>query len=687
MRSSENDQFASHSQDRILSGDTVPSPSAVSYVLRIPVFLVLLAGVAASLVPLVAKLSLGGGSSFYVGLDLAGAIFTLMTGLGLAGCCCRRDDWSYLVVGWAFFLGGVIDLTLAILAMPHSFQPDWEVSTFPVTVLEHLALSLLVLAGCVLTANRSSASRSKRELFRVCIVVGVLAIGLFGAGLVSWPPMVDPQSPLPRPICLIPAAVLLVLSVVFFGRERRGDTMAWWLAVSMILAALGQTIVAMGVSSEDPFFQVGHYYALAARILPLIGVAMCQVGTVLERFRQELAAEPVWPVIRNNHASGDPAGQRRGGAFAAEESEGSKATALVATLATDDFWTSHRHREEPRRFASPAASILGQDASERSDAASDEEAESLVAMDESHEELPPTIHKILLVEDSTINQRLACALLATHGHQVTVANNGCEALEAVKAQEFDLALMDIQMPQMDGIQTTLLIRARETVTGGHLPIIAMTAHSLKADRKRCLDAGMDGYVAKPIRTQELLDALKTVTSARQEPSPPAEAKPEATPVPERSEPVVSGAFALASASAAAMQAATAPAAETSQEIAGEAAQWPALLEAVQGDPDLFYAVVEAAAKEIPRLLLDVDRAVTDRNGEALRLAAHTLMGSLRYFEAGECIENAHRLETMAFEGDPASLKALCDSLHHSMPRVVSALRQFVAQRKRPSAAT
>jgi len=111
--------------------------------------------------------------------------------------------------------------------------------------------------------------------------------------------------------------------------------------------------------------------------------------------------------------------------------------------------------------------------------------------------------RILLAEDSYTNQRLAVALLTKWGHHVTVAANGREAVDAVQNNDFDLVLMDVQMPEMDGYQATAVIREFEARSGGHVPIVAMTAHAMIGDRDECLAAGMDGYVPKPIRRQEL----------------------------------------------------------------------------------------------------------------------------------------------------------------------------------------
>jgi CheY-like chemotaxis protein len=114
---------------------------------------------------------------------------------------------------------------------------------------------------------------------------------------------------------------------------------------------------------------------------------------------------------------------------------------------------------------------------------------------------------ILLAEDSLVNQKLAIALLERQGHTITVVGNGREALAVVQAQKFDLVLMDVQMPELDGLQAAAAIRRHERSHGGHVPIIAMTAHALRGDRERCIEAGMDDYVSKPIRVEELVRAL------------------------------------------------------------------------------------------------------------------------------------------------------------------------------------
>jgi two-component system sensor histidine kinase/response regulator len=121
---------------------------------------------------------------------------------------------------------------------------------------------------------------------------------------------------------------------------------------------------------------------------------------------------------------------------------------------------------------------------------------------------------VLLAEDNPVNQRLAVRLLEKRGHHVVVAGNGAEALAAMEKQDFDLVFMDVQMPEMDGLEATAVIRGKEKITGKHQPIIALTAHAMKGDREKCIAGGMDGYLTKPIRPQELDDVLEDYIGRR-----------------------------------------------------------------------------------------------------------------------------------------------------------------------------
>jgi len=129
---------------------------------------------------------------------------------------------------------------------------------------------------------------------------------------------------------------------------------------------------------------------------------------------------------------------------------------------------------------------------------------------------PQSRLRVLLAEDNMVNQRLALRLLQKSGHDVALAGNGLEALAALESGDFDVALMDVQMPEMDGFEATAAIRERERIVGKHLPIIAMTAHAMSGDRQRCLDAGMDGYLSKPIHAAELFQTMTQLSAVKSE---------------------------------------------------------------------------------------------------------------------------------------------------------------------------
>jgi len=126
--------------------------------------------------------------------------------------------------------------------------------------------------------------------------------------------------------------------------------------------------------------------------------------------------------------------------------------------------------------------------------------------------------QILLVEDNAVNQLVALRLLEKNGHTVTVASNGRKALAALEEQPYDLILMDVQMAEMNGWEATQAIREKEKTTGQHIPIVAMTAHAMKGDEERCLAVGMDAYLTKPIRGQELLAVLDEIGRNKVDPS-------------------------------------------------------------------------------------------------------------------------------------------------------------------------
>ena len=251
--------------------------------------------------------------------------------------------------------------------------------------------------------------------------------------------------------------------------------------------------------------------------------------------------------------------------------------------------------------------------------------------------------KILLAEDSLVNQRLAVGLLERHGHEIIVANNGQEAINALDKQSFDLVLMDVQMPELDGLEATRRIRTQEQKTGnGRVPIIAMTAHALKGDRERCLEAGMDEYVSKPIRERQLLAAIRAV---------------------------LGGSECRAAGSTLAGDPAV-PNAEGETDII----DWNAALETCGGDHALLRDIVEAFLEEQPRRVAEIRRGIDEQDFELLNRAAHTVKGSMRYFGAQRVYERAMALEQLGasrtVEGADLQVRFLEQELEKLMPHLV-----------------
>ncbi len=250
--------------------------------------------------------------------------------------------------------------------------------------------------------------------------------------------------------------------------------------------------------------------------------------------------------------------------------------------------------------------------------------------------------RILLAEDSLVNQKVALALLKKWGHQVTIANNGNEALEKLGLEEFDLVLMDVQMPEMDGLTATGLIREKEIEgkDGQHLPIFAMTAHALKGDRERCLEAGMDGYLSKPIRPQDLASAIKSLFPTESKKAEPEPLDP--------------------------------PASDSSLSFDYETAvSW------FDGDPEMFRQFAAAFLDEAPKLMARLEKSVVDADAKGLHLSAHTIKGMCRYLRADEAGELASRLEWMGQNGmfndageTTQSLKSELADLTHCVAKIL-----------------
>ena len=224
---------------------------------------------------------------------------------------------------------------------------------------------------------------------------------------------------------------------------------------------------------------------------------------------------------------------------------------------------------------------------------------------------------ILLAEDNPVNQMVALRLLEKQKHRVQVVGNGHESLRAMEKtgyQGFDLILMDVQMPEMDGLAATAAIRQKEKDlgTGLHIPIVAMTAYAMKGDKERCLAAGMDAYLSKPINTQQLLDIIELLTGSRGETplqAPPGEAM--------------------------------------NKEILDK----KAILAAFEGDDELIKEVLGLFLQECPRQMSAIREAVDSHDAERIFRAAHSLKGSLSNFAAAGAFQSAQYLERLGREGE------------------------------------
>lgn len=217
--------------------------------------------------------------------------------------------------------------------------------------------------------------------------------------------------------------------------------------------------------------------------------------------------------------------------------------------------------------------------------------------------------RVLVAEDNEVNQLVAKRIFEKLGHRVTVVENGQEAVSALEKGKFDLVAMDVQMPVMDGLDATQAIRKAEEKTGKHTPIVAMTAHAMKGDRERCLLAGMDGYVAKPIRSSEL-------------------------------ETVIAGVLGTVR-----------PAAAVGNNRSASVIDSGALLEGVGGNRRLLQKLARLFLADLPKSVARIKSAFASRDGEELAKTAHALKGSIGNFGAMKAVEIAAEIERIGRTGE------------------------------------
>ena len=245
----------------------------------------------------------------------------------------------------------------------------------------------------------------------------------------------------------------------------------------------------------------------------------------------------------------------------------------------------------------------------------------------------------MLAEDNATNQKFAIRALTKAGHTVTVANNGQEAVDAWAAEEFDAVLMDIQMPVMDGYLATGEIRQRESATNRHTPIIAMTAHAMKGDKEKCLEAGMDGYVTKPVKTKELLAEISRVVE------------------------LISGNGDSGS--------------HDRSLLMTDALDKQELLEELDGDREFLEESVEMLGSDAPNLLKQIHQALDRGDAEAVRIGAHTIKSMVGNFFAQPAFQAAFDVEKLGRSGDLTTCTASLVSLETEISRLQMELRKVL----------
>jgi CheY-like chemotaxis protein len=238
----------------------------------------------------------------------------------------------------------------------------------------------------------------------------------------------------------------------------------------------------------------------------------------------------------------------------------------------------------------------------------------------------PRVLKVLLAEDNPVNQKLVVTLLTKRGHQATVASDGKQALEMVKSQEFDLVLMDVQMPVMDGIEATAAIRHWEESSGRRVPIIALTAHAMKGDREKFLGAGMDDYLAKPIDPRTMFRVIEE----RAGPSPTANGASASRPVEEGSN------------------------------------TWRRLLAKLEGDRQLLDELVGTFVDDSLDKLAQMAQALNKGDAGELAALAHSLRGAAGFLDEGGLTLAAQEIETLAKAGHTEEARSILPRLEHQL---------------------
>ncbi|HQZ66685.1 MAG TPA: response regulator [Planctomycetaceae bacterium] len=258
--------------------------------------------------------------------------------------------------------------------------------------------------------------------------------------------------------------------------------------------------------------------------------------------------------------------------------------------------------------------------------------------------------KILLAEDNHVNQQVAIRLLKNLGHEIHLVVNGQLVLDALETNPFDVVLMDVQMPVMDGLIAVAVIRGQEKNTGRHQPVIAMTAHAMSGDRERCLNAGMDDYISKPISVEAVVAALLRVTG---DPKSTDKASLDSSP--------------------------TTPDAVTSHEEVGEnpAFDVEAALARLDNDPEFLREILEIFMEVTPAMLAKLQLAVERTDLAAAAEAAHSIKGSVGSIAAQACYDSTLLLERACREGNTDNLQSVHQTFMYEANRLLIAIKSYL----------
>jgi PAS domain S-box-containing protein len=248
--------------------------------------------------------------------------------------------------------------------------------------------------------------------------------------------------------------------------------------------------------------------------------------------------------------------------------------------------------------------------------------------------------RILVAEDNPANQMVAAALLDKLGHRARFAGNGREAIAAFEQEPFDLILMDVQMPEMDGLEATAAIREREAGRGRRTPIVALTAHVLRGERERYLAGGMDGYLSKPLNRQDLIRTLERWGAAAPAPAEGAAGVPA---------PLVPAEVVI---------------------------NRQAVLARLDGDERLLLDLVEMYLQQWPRLFAELLQALQEDDLPTVTFKAHRLNGLARTFEAREAVDAALRVEDLCAAGDRAQVRAAGGELERAFRGLENTLKKL-----------